>query len=271
MTTVDTPRGERLTQRDVQFLKKLKIKKYRDETESFLAEGGNLCLEALNGDCAIQTLIYDRGRVQEFSSIIEKAEALGIPVASGTSAQFRQFTSTVTPPGIAVHVTWRKSIFRENDVSTFRRMLALDRVSDPGNMGTLLRTAEWFGIPCVLCGKDSIEATNPKVVRGSMGAVFALQIYEDVAFGDVLPGLRRTGYTIVGTGAGGVSAGNTIRPEGLQDLNRTVLILGNEAHGMSPEFRSHCDIFVSIPGTGKAESLNVAVAGGVLMYYLAST
>jgi TrmH family RNA methyltransferase len=132
-------------------------------------------------------------------------------------------------------------------------------VSDPGNLGTILRTCDWFGVDAVLLGKGCVSLYNEKVVRSTSGSIFHLPIYEDVDLLKTLPELKNNGFTLVSTVMDGESLIQTLLPE------KTVLVLGNEAHGVNEAVKKISDRQVSIPRFGNAESLNVGVACAVFL------
>ena len=142
--------------------------------------------------------------------------------------------------------------------------LYLDGISDPGNLGTLLRTASWFGIDSIFLSPCCVDPLNSKVLRSGMGAHFHLQRLMTIPPYELFEKCRNSGYAILGA---------DMRGQPLQklqiDLDKGwILILGSEAHGMNDVLRSYITHNVSIPGFGGMESLNVAVAGGILLHSL---
>ena len=149
------------------------------------------------------------------------------------------------------------------DLRTARRVLALDGLQDPGNVGTLVRTAAWFGLDAVVAGPGTADFFSPKVVRSAMGGLWDVGLARTDDLAATLGTLKQQGRSLYGAALDGVAA-NAWRPEG-----PGVLVLGSEAHGLSSAAAALLDVAVSIPGaTGRrgTESLNVAVAGGVLLY-----
>jgi len=137
-------------------------------------------------------------------------------------------------------------------------LIYLDALADPGNVGTILRTAEWFGFRTILFGQGSVDPYNPKVVRSSMGSIFRMELLEDISHQDVLD----LGRSVFALDAGGPHVlGQSILP------SDAVYVVGGEAHGVSPVLRSHADL-LTIPGSGGVESLNAAIAASILLYEL---
>ena len=133
--------------------------------------------------------------------------------------------------------------------------MVLDGIKDPGNLGTLIRTADWFGISTIICSQDTVNAYNEKVVQASMGSIIRV----DIQYRDLNEYLRETKLPVYGT----LLNGNNIYNESLiKDAN---YILGNEGNGIRPNTANYITNAITIPGTGGAESLNVAIAGAIVM------
>lgn len=260
---------EQISIQESKFLRSLRFKKYRQETNSFLIEGKNLCKEVLSANCSIKFIIYDPSMEMEFSSLLHLAAQKKIPLKTASRKVLDQICSTISPPGIAACIKWKNTEFSAESAATLNRLLILDEVRDPGNMGTLIRTADWFGIGGIICGEKSLEIINPKVVRGSMGALFRLEIWEKVSLAEALPGLIREGFELIGTDIHTKKVVTRSELSKFGNLSKVALILGNEAHGIRREILKLCQHRVAIPGTGSSDSLNVAVAGGILMFNLA--
>lgn len=136
-------------------------------------------------------------------------------------------------------------------------ILLLDDVKDPGNLGTIIRTADWFGVQQVICSPNSVDRYNPKVVQASMGSIFRMPLYYD-QLDQKIDSLKIAGYSIFGADMHGENAFEIDYPQ------KTALIMGSESHGLSDLIRSMTQT-ITIPKKGKAESLNVAMATGILL------
>ena len=151
------------------------------------------------------------------------------------------------------------AILRKKEISDFSEQnkltLALDGVQDPGNMGTILRIADWFGISTIVCSKNTVECHNPKVVQASMGAIFRVQI----AYVDLAQWLKKQSVPIYGA----LLSGESIYAK--QELKNGILLLGNEGNGISEDILPFITHPIAIPRIGQAESLNVSVAAGILV------
>ncbi|MEM9143591.1 MAG: RNA methyltransferase, partial [Bacteroidota bacterium] len=137
-------------------------------------------------------------------------------------------------------------------------ILAVDQVSDPGNLGTIIRLCDWFGIPHLLCSPDTVDCFNPKVLQATMGSMARV----NVVYRDLPKILEESGLPIYGAFMDG-------RPMGESDLpGKGILVMGNEAHGIAPWIEGLCDYRIGIPqfGSPTAESLNVAMATAILLH-----
>lgn len=150
-----------------------------------------------------------------------------------------------------------------------RLAMLLPAVSDPGNAGTLIRIADAAGADAVVVARGGVEVTSPKVVRASAGSLFHLPVVTDVDFREAVEAARSAGLTVVGADGGAsvplFGAGDPVSTV-FDPAAPTAWVFGNEAHGLSEDERALCDLLVSIPLYGRAESLNVAAAAAVCMY-----
>lgn len=232
--------------------RKLKLKKERDALNAFLIEGTHLVEEAYASDWEIIEIIYEESYpLPEWANSYTTHEV--------TDNVFLSITDTKTPQGIA-------AIVRKKTVSTMRgnRHLLLDSIQDPGNLGTIIRTADAVGFDTVVLGKGTVDLYNDKVIRSTQGSLFHLNIME----GDLpsyISQFKEAGCEIWAT-----SLDNAEYYTKLEVPEKLALILGNEGAGVSPSILEQATRNVKIPMYGKAESLNVSVAAGVLMYHIAN-
>jgi len=141
-------------------------------------------------------------------------------------------------------------------------ILTLDQLQDPGNLGTLIRTADAVGVQAIILLEPCVDPFDPKTIRGTMGSIFTVPFMRAQNPAGILPQLSDMGYHLVGADA---RLGKTAWESNVL-FGPTALILGNEARGLNPELHPHLTDYVSLPILGHAESLNVSIAGGVLMY-----
>ena len=232
--------------------KKLKDKKYRKQTNEYLIEGVNLCLEciAFRKDLISAAIVTSD----------KKHLAEGItPLYEVSEKVMETLGDTEAPQGI---VLVGRTQDENLDISAMRRIVYLDKVKDPGNVGTIIRSADAFGADAVILSAECADLYNPKTVRATMGSMFHLPVVCENVYLDWLKKLKDADFTII---TGSLDTEDT--PATVDFVNsKTVICLGNEAHGVSEELVSLGVKKVKIPMPGKAESLNVAIAGSVLLY-----
>lgn len=195
-------------------------------------------------------------RSPEIAGLLERASAAEISVSEMDDEAFQELSDTVTPQGIlavAAIPAWGWQ-----DVAA-ARILVLDAVRDPGNLGTLIRTAEAIGLSGVACLPGTADPWNPKVARAAAGSSFRLPVFS-TAWNEATLQIRRLRMTVWVAVPGALPF-----PRGEAAPTRLALVLGSEAHGVSEEIIHAADRTVSLPMAGSVESLNVAVAGGILM------
>lgn len=232
----------------------LLTKKGRKEQGRFSFEGPTLLREAHDAGAHIETLYVTR-EAYERNASIATLEREGVPVFVVDERTMRRISDVETPSGVLAIAPIRfesaGAILRRGGV-----VLLLADVNDPGNVGTLLRTAEAFAVAGVIAGRHGAEPHLPKVVRSAMGALFRLPLA--VAAPDEVEA-SLSGWEVTGLSA----LGEPIN--GLPWARNTVLAVGNERHGLG-EWERLCTRLASIPMAGKAESLNAAVAGAIALY-----
>jgi len=257
---VSQPEFPPLSAGNLKRIRSLHQKKYRDAEGAFIVEGIRLCEEALASKMRIRQAVTtaDAMKNERLAALISECSRRAMPVFQATAAQFRTLSEEPAPQGLAFIVDKPGPKIKPESTPL---ILALDRLQDPGNLGTILRSAEWFGVPVLLLGEGTVDAGNAKVVRSAMGALFRLSLYEKVDLPQQLSRLKSAGYRIIGTAAG---AGITL-PEAVPS-QKDVLLIGNEGSGLSDKVAHSVDDFISIPGAG-GESLNAAVAASIFLYH----
>ncbi|GGG76220.1 TrmH family RNA methyltransferase [Paenibacillus radicis (ex Gao et al. 2016)] len=234
-------------------------KKFRDRTGKFVIEGVHLLLEAIKASAPIETIVYDgeRGIPPELQT--DAADSSSFEWVETSIQVMAKCTGTDTPPPIFAVVgklEWdESSLFRDNSL-----VVVLDGVRDPGNVGTIIRSADAVGADAVVLGKGCVDLYNPKTVRSTMGSLFHLPLIE-ADLTELLPAAKERGIKLIGT-----SLQATHTCYSYDWTAASWLLLGNESNGLSATVREQADEAVIIPMRGQAESLNVAMAGTVLLY-----
>jgi RNA methyltransferase, TrmH family len=245
-------------------LKALQKKKTRGETGLFIVEGLRLTSEAASSDFEITGVYHTRefAGIPEGDALLQRLRKKTRTIVEASGRELSAVSDTVTAPGILAVLRQRRSdtgrILQKGTGASV--LVGFDSVSDPGNLGSMIRTCDWFGINGILHGNSCVELYNPKVVRATMGGLFHVPVAEEV---DLLPALsaaRSVGFTVYAADASGEAHFDQVRY-----ANRSVIVFGNEAWGLSDQVKELADVRVSIRRYGAAESLNVGVACGIVL------
>lgn len=245
-------------------VKSLKNKKYRTEHSLFTVEGIKSTLDAISAGAPVEYIIVDEDFASSNARLIKKINNNNI--IKMPKSLYNTLCDTKTPQGIMGVIKISEKSFSEAEIKKGGFYIYLDHISDPGNAGTIIRTADAAGTLGVLFSPDSADIYSPKTVRSTMGSFFHTPIYTGVKTASLVQ-LKNDGFTVV---AGDLSK-NAVLLDSIKLSKDTVLVIGNEANGVSDEVRAICDLFVLIPIYGKAESLNASVAAAILMYETAKS
>jgi TrmH family RNA methyltransferase len=263
---VDIHSGMNATRRQLAMLRSLRTRKGRDETGLFLVEGLRLCSELIPAKARVEIALLAEGPNK--SGAPEKLETQAAQLAStGTEVlraparDFERISDTVTSQGILAAVRWEDVAPEELRFPGNRAVvLALDGVSDPGNVGTVVRTGAWFGVSALLLGEGCADLLNPKTVRATMGGIFQLPICRGVKLSHETGRLKQLGFRVTAATMDGSPDWSSWAKN-----PRSALILGGEARGVSEELLPMADQRIAIPRRGAGESLNVAVSAGIFL------
>lgn len=231
--------------------RKLKQRKWREKTGRYLVEGEHLVQEALNAGGIVETLLVNEAG--SFSSWPGDTDIYQL-----SPPLFQLLADTETPQGVLAVCR----VSKESHTKAGRRFLLIDGVQDPGNLGTMIRTADAAGIDQVYLGTGCVDLFNDKVLRSAQGSHFHLPVIRK-HLPAVIADLHEREIPVYGTSLDGIPLGAVTRP-----VPAFAIILGNEGSGVDPELLKLTDANIKIPMYGQAESLNVAVAAGILMYVL---
>lgn len=248
-----------ISKAEIKELARLHQKKFRDQEKKILVEGEKMIAEALSSGWECELILHsnDFSFSGNYVDIYQPVQSLIniVPVK-----ELERLSDTVTPQ----HIT---AVFRVPPImkgkAEGRVALLLDAVSDPGNFGTIIRTADWFGVSRIYITGNCADYLNPKVVRASMGSVFRSDFIRLETGDEIRSYLRSSGRKMICADMNGTPL-NRLHLEN----EKLLLLLGNEANGPSDEVKSLAQETAIIPGYGKAESLNVASAAAVFLYAL---
>ena len=246
----------KLSKNQKAYYSSLKERKVRYETGLFIAEGEKIVNELSRSDFNVKAILLNDNPSKHSLQIAERFSSAEINYAD--SKQFNQICDAVTPQDIVAIVKIPELIPQKGN-----NFIALDGISDPGNMGTIIRTADWFGFAPIYLSKNCADPFSPKVVRASMGSLFRCNCYMI----DNLAGYlakEMTDYNIYGASLEGVFDIQNISPS-----RKFGLVFGSESHGISDEVNKVLTQKYKISGRGGAESLNVAVSVGISLNHFA--
>ena len=246
-----------ISQRELKYYSSLLIKKFRTEENKFVVEGSKIVEEGLASNFNCEVVFATPSFIDSFPEVINTIQNKVRKFVQLKSIEFQKISDTRSPQGIAA--VFSKPISRKelNDVKD-KFIVMIDNISDPGNLGTILRTSDWFGIKTVLISNQSVEYLNPKVIRASMGSIFHLNIYENISEEELLK-LKQTGYKIFCSDLDGQNIFN------FSESSKSIITFSNESSGPSQQINNIADGFITIPKKGKAESLNVSSAAAIIL------
>lgn len=243
----------------VKAVAELKQKKYRQERQLYIAEGLRTVEEAITSN-TVEQIFYTAIEDDRTRTVLEAAAAKTIELYCVSQQVMKKISDTESPQGI-IAVCRMQSLKLEQLFAKGEMLLVLDRVGDPGNVGTMLRTADAAGIGGVVLLKGCVDIYSPKTVRSTMGSLFHIPVFTGADEALFIKASKRAGYELLVTTLDG--ADNLYKA----DLRgRIAFVMGNEANGVTESLMQEADKRVFIPMQGKAESLNVAMAAGIVMF-----
>jgi RNA methyltransferase, TrmH family len=236
--------------------------KYRREQNAFVVEGARLCMDALTSGIILEEFFYTEQAEEKYPSSVEALRGQAKKTILVSQAVMAHFTDTKTPQGVLCVCSMLDKNSSTYKMDSSNRLLALEDLQDPSNLGTVLRTAEALGVGGILMNRGCCDIYSPKVLRGSMGAVFRLPflILED------LPGYltqqKENGYSIYAAVPDRAATPITKIPFS----GHCIVAVGNEGNGLTEACIQACTQSVTIPMEGRAESLNAATAASILIW-----
>ena len=242
-----------LSQNQLRHIASLKSKKFRDEHRQFIAEGHKLVTDLMESPYRFEGIYASAGWIVVNLKAIQSKK---IPAFETTPREMERISALSTPSPVLAVIDIPDSPVTRHASRVPDLCLALDDIRDPGNMGTIIRVADWFGIETVICSETCVDLYNPKVVQSTMGSIARVK----VAYANLEKWLDevKESVPVYGTFLGGDLLYETeLTPDG-------VILIGNESRGISPELERLVTRRITIPSYGKAESLNASVAAAVV-------
>lgn len=237
------------------YIQSLHHKKFRDAEDCFIAEGPKIVMELLTiGKFKCEQLAGNKDWINENEITIRKHYQGALQI---TEAHELEKISALSTPNLILGVF--KKAKDQTPVLKSKIVIALDTIQDPGNLGTIIRIADWFGIEEIICSKDSVEVYNPKVVQSTMGSIGRV----NVTYHNLEEILAK--QNVISMYAAALQ-GKNIKDVG--KIKEGIIIIGNESKGISDEIMGMATIKITIPKMGEAESLNAAVATGIILSHI---
>ncbi len=255
-TVITTPRHPRVVK-----ARRLLKRAFRYDDRLFLVEGPQGVTEALGDPGALRELFATADAAARLTPLLDRAHAAGVPVHITSGAVMDQLTQTVTPQGLVGVAGFRDVTLATVCAATPQLVAVLAQVRDPGNAGTVLRSADAAGVDAVVLTDSSVDPYNSKCARASAGSIFHVPFVVGAPSTDAIAVLREAGLQVLAATAGGEQSLDDVELSG-----PTAWIFGNEAHGVPADLLAQCDTTVAVPIYGRAESLNLATAAGLCLY-----
>lgn len=241
-----------ITSKDNQKIKEIKkLKNKKNRKDKFIVEGSKMIQEAIEANAEIELIVVRSDCKHELE--LYKYETLEV-----AENIFNDLTDVVSPQGILAVIKKQKNDKTIDTNDDY--ILALDGIQDPGNLGTIIRTADAANLKQIIVSNDTVDCYLPKVIRSTMGAIYRVKIITVQNLADELEKLKKFDFEIVTTELSGNKS--------IYDLNynKKIVVIGNEANGVREEIKKISDLKVKIPILGKTESLNASVAAGLMVY-----
>ena len=249
MDIISSPKNEKIKE-----LVKLQTAKGRKKAGRYLLEGEHLVEEAIKERAQIKLIVVTGNRLEDYENLLVQTDVQVLVVSQDV---FHKLSMTETTQGILAVV----EIVKQEILPHKGRLFVLDAVQDPGNLGTIVRTADAAGFDAVVLGTGTVDLYNDKVLRSMQGSHFHIPVFQ-ANLQEYLPKLKEKGVQVAVTALHRDSKDYTI----LQGAIDVAIVVGNEGQGVSDDVIDLADVVVTIPMFGKAESLNVAIASALLMY-----
>ncbi len=246
-----------LKKNDIKLIRSLRIKKYRQKYNKFIVEGEKIIIEALKIDSATLDALYCTKDFYQLNKDLISTKLSDVNVIS--EKELKQISNLKTANSALALIKIKENTNFEK-LKEARLILFLDEIMDPGNMGTIIRSCDWFGVDALVISPNSVDIYNPKVIQSSMGSIFRQVIFQ-YDFGQLQEFLSKKEVTYYGT---------KLEGDNIQKVKYnfpSVIIIGNESHGISAAISNKIDYNITIPNFNKStESLNAAIATAIVLY-----
>lgn len=245
----------------VKHVKLLHEKSKRDKLGQFFVEGHRIVEDALQNDASIEFAAISEAGMgkRETEDLVCRLKEKGLLIYEVSDKIFKEISNTESPQGILI-VLRRPKFDIENVIKDGEFFVLLENIQDPGNMGTIIRTADAAGASGVVVSKGCVDIYNPKVLRSTMGSIFHLPIVKVDNFEETIYDLKNNRFNVLAAHLDGQTWHFDVDMK-----NKTAVVIGNEANGISDSVAKECKL-IKIPMQGKSESLNASVSAAVIIY-----
>jgi len=246
----------------IKYVRSLSSKKFRDEEDAFIVEGIKFVNEAIKEKADIEYILISESAIgkSEVDELLKFSKDSFIETIACDDNVFNNAADTINAQGVLAVIN-KKEYSREEAIKEYKFAIMCDRIQDPGNLGTIIRTADAFGPAAVILNKGCVDVYNPKVVRASAGAIFRMPFIHADSDSEILEHLRKSGFNIIST-----VVDSDLSFDDIHQSERICVVIGNEGQGVSQEIINYSHMSITIKMSGRAESLNASIAAGISIY-----
>lgn len=246
----------------IKYIRSLNIKKNRENDNTFVVEGIKFVWESIDENADIKFVLISES-ISQKKEILELIQILKHKLIEYFLCEdniFNGVTGTINSQGILSIVT-KSSYSKEIILNNYKFIVLCDRIQDPGNLGTIIRTSDAFGPAAVILNRGCVDVYNPKVVRATAGSMFRVPFIIGEENQEILEYIKRAGFKIIST-----VINSDYSFDNIDKFNKICVVIGNEGQGISQEIIEASDINITIKMNGRAESLNASIAAGICIY-----
>ena len=256
---------EIITSRDnskIKYVRSLNSKKSREQSCSFVVEGIKFVRETILESSDVKFILSSNSSLQknEVAEIISICQSKELECFVAEDEIFNSITDTINAQGILAVVN-KPDYARDRVIQSSNFIILCDRIQDPGNLGTIIRTADAFGPAIVLLNKGCVDPYNSKVVRATAGALFRVPVLTDLNNDEIFEILKSNDFKMIST-----VVKSDYSFDDVEKLNKICVVIGNEGSGVSREIQENSEINITIKMSGRSESLNASIAAGISIY-----
>lgn len=245
----------------IKYIRSLSSKKGREEAQAFTVEGIKFVNEAIKEKAHIINILFcesSYNKTNEVKELYGYALEMGLDVFICDEKVFDSVADTISAQGVLAVI--KKNEYK-NNLDDYKFTIMCDRIQDPGNLGTIIRTADAFGPAAVLLNKGCVDVYNPKVVRASAGAIFRVPLIFVESDIDTINDLKSKDFNVIAT-----VVDSQYSFDNINESEKICVVIGNEGQGISSEIVESCSMSITIKMTGRSESLNASIAAGISIY-----